>query len=219
MLIAVAATLIVVSAIDRLLNPAELERIGVGLAISILASLINAGIAWILFRAGRLHRSLALEADAKHLVTDLWTTGGVVVGVLLVGLTGWEVLDPLIALAVALNILIVGANLVRRSMSGLMDSALPDDDVARLRAILAPYRGDQTEIHSVQSRVSGRQRFVTMHVLVPGAWSVHEGHDLCEAIEQEVSRALSPCIVLTHLEPTDDPRSWNDTPGAEHELD
>ena len=219
-LIAVAATLIVVSAVNRLFNPEELEEIGIGLAISIVASLMNAGVAVVLFRAGRKHGSIALIADAKHLLTDLWTTGGVLLAVVLVGITGWGVLDPLVALAVAVNILVVGFGLVRRSMSGLMDSALPESDVALIKEALAPYRGADIEIHSLQTRESGRQKFVSMHVLVPGDWSVTEGHDLCESIEEDVAESLSACVVQTHLEPREDPRAWGDTPeGAEHELD
>jgi cation diffusion facilitator family transporter len=219
-LIAVAATLIVVSSVSRLFNPQELQEIGIGLAISIVASLMNAAVAWVLFRAGSKYGSLALIADAKHLLTDLWTTGGVVLAVILVGITGWGVLDPLVALAVAVNILVVGFGLVKRSMSGLMDSALPEADVVVIKEALAPYRGADIEIHSLQTRESGRQKFVSMHVLVPGDWSVTEGHDLCEAIEEDVAASLSACVVHTHLEPQEDPRAWGDTPeGAQHELD
>ncbi|MDA9913006.1 cation diffusion facilitator family transporter [Candidatus Nanopelagicales bacterium] len=219
-LIILAASLIIFAAIPRLLNPQPLEEIGLGLGISVLASLLNAAVAVILWRAGTRHGSLALIADSKHLLTDLWTTGGVLVAVVIVGLSGWLILDPLIALAVAVNIIWVGLGLMRRSMSGLMDSALPESDVAKLRAALAPYRGQEIEIHAVQSRISGRQRFVSLHVLVPGDWSVTAGHDLCESIEGSVKQALTTCSVHTHLEPREDPRAFSDTPvGAEHELD
>ncbi|MCH9817078.1 MAG: cation diffusion facilitator family transporter [Actinomycetia bacterium] len=219
-LIILAASLIIFTAVPRLLQPEPLEEIGLGLAISVLASLLNAVVALILWRAGTKHGSLALIADAKHLITDLWTTGGVLAAVLLVGLSGWLILDPLIALAVAVNIILVGFGLMRRSLSGLMDSALPESDVTKLKTALAPYRGQDIEIHAVQSRISGRQRFVSMHVLVPGGWSVTAGHDLCESIEDSVKEALGSCSVSTHLEPREDPRSFSDTPeGAEHELD
>jgi cation diffusion facilitator family transporter len=219
-LIILAAALIVLSAVPRLIDPQPIDDIDVGLALSVLASLFNATVAIILWRAGSRHGSLALVADAKHLLTDLWTTGGVLLAVLIVGFSGWLIIDPLIALAVSVNILLVGFGLMRRSMSGLMDAALPEPDVDKLKEALAPYRGQEIEIHAVQSRISGRQRFVSLHVLVPGSWSVTEGHDLCESIEGSVKAALMTCSVHTHLEPREDPRAFSDTPvGAEHKLD
>lgn len=209
-MIVVAATMIIYSAIERLLNPAPLEEVGVGLAISVLASLINAAVALLLFRVGRAHGSAALVADAHHLVTDLWTTGGVIVGVVLVALTGWDRLDPIIALAVAINIIVVGVNLLRGSTSGLLDAALPDDEVTAIRQILRGYQREDVVIHGLQTRRAGRQRFVSMHVLVPGDWSVAAGHDLCDAMEGEVEAALPGTTCITHLEPIEDPRAWDD---------
>lgn len=219
MLIAAAATVIVVSSIDRLITPQPLEHVGIGLFISVIASLMNAATAWLLIRVGRRHKSLALIADGKHLLTDLWTTGGVLVGVVAVALTGWERLDPLIALGVAVNILIVGFSLVRRSVSGLLVSALPPEDAARLTTVLAQFNQKPVLIHAVQSRVAGRELFVSLHVLVPGDWPVARGHDLCEDIESAVSDEFGAASVSTHLEPVEDPRSFGDTPpGAEHPL-
>ncbi len=209
-MIVVAATMIIFTAVERLLNPAPLEEIGLGLAISVLASLINAGVAFILFRVGRRHRSAALIADGHHLLTDLWTTGGVLVGVLLVSLTGWDRLDPIIALAVAVNIIVVGVRLLRGSTSGLMDAALPDDDVETIRTVLRTYQRDDVVIHGLQTRQAGRQRFVSMHVLVPGAWTVDKGHDLCDSIETEIQEQLPGSACITHLEPLEDPRAWED---------
>lgn len=218
-MICVAAAMIIVSAAERLLHPVALESVGIGLGISILASLVNGAVALVLFRIGRQHGSVALVADAHHLVTDLWTTAGVIVGVLLVALTGWDRLDPVIAFAVAANIIFVGVRLLRQSTAGLMDVALAGADVEVLKQVLQRYRGDDLVIHGLQTRQAGRQSFVTMHVLVPGARSVTEGHELCEAIESDIARALPGVVVMTHLEPLEDPRAWNDTHEGQHELD
>ncbi len=209
-MIVVAATMIIITAVQRFLNPEPLEEVGVGLAISVLASLINAGVAVILFRVGRRHGSAALIADGHHLVTDLWTTGGVIIGVLLVSLTGWIRLDPIIALAVAINIIVVGVNLLRGSTAGLMDVSLPDDEVEALRGVLRGYQADDVTIHGLQTRQAGRQRFISMHVLVPGEWTVERGHDLCDAIETDIRATLPGSTCITHLEPLEDPRAWED---------
>jgi cation diffusion facilitator family transporter len=218
-MIVVAATMIIISAVQRLLDPQPLEQIGIGLAISVLASAINAAVAVILLRVGRQRGSMALVADAHHLFTDLWTTGGVVIGVLVVGLSGWIILDPLIAIGVAINIVVVGVRLLRRSTAGLMDSALPSDEVDVMKSVLAPYRGEDVVIHGVQTRQAGRQSFISMHVLVPGDWNVAAGHELCTQIEQDLCQALPGVQVMTHLEPLEDPRAWNDTHEGQHPLD
>jgi cation diffusion facilitator family transporter len=218
-MIVVAATMIIISAVGRLMNPQPLEQIGVGLAISVLASLLNAAVALVLFRVGRTHGSMALVADAHHLVTDLWTTGGVVVGVLIVGLTGWMVLDPLIAIGVAVNIVIVGVGLLRKSAAGLLDSALAEDKVDVIRSVLSPYMIENVVIHGLQTRQAGRQSFVSMHILVPGDWSVMDGHEICEGIERDLHEAIPGVNVMTHLEPLEDPRAWNDTHEGQHPLE
>ncbi|MDL9935530.1 cation diffusion facilitator family transporter [Gordonia sp. ABSL1-1] len=208
-MIVAAAALIIVSAVDRLLHPRELESVGLGLAISVIATVLNAIVGVILLRAGKRHRSLTLEADGKHLLTDVWTTIGVVIGVLLVALTGWLPLDPLIAIAVAVNILVVGGRLVWRSASGLMDSALPDEDRAVIDEILDGHRReDRVDFHDVRTRESGHERFLQMHMLVPGDWSVDRAHDLAERVESELHDALDHLAISTHLEPIGDPRAY-----------
>jgi cation diffusion facilitator family transporter len=211
-MIFVAALLIIYTAVERLINPRPLEQLGVGLAISVVASLVNGATAVLLIRAGRRHRSIVLEADGKHLMTDVWTSGGVIVAVGLVAVTGWQVLDPVIAIAVALNIVVAGAALIRNSTAGLMDSALPESDHQIILGILQRTASDEVSFHAVQTRASGRQRFVSMHVLVPGDWSVQRGHDVVCDLEDELHAALDDLTVQTHVEPREDPRSWEDVP-------
>lgn len=207
-MIVIAAGIIIVAATERLLNPSELDSVGLGLVISLIATAINGAVGVLLLRIGRRHRSQSLEADGKHLLTDVWTTAGVVVGVLLVALTGWLPLDPLIAIAVAINIIVVGGRLVWRSGEGLMDTALPDDERARLDAVLDRHRGADVDFHDVRTREAGHERFVQLHMLVPGAWSVQRGHDLVEQVEGELVRALENLNVTIHLEPIGDPRAY-----------
>ncbi len=212
LMILIAAGVIMITAIARFLNPRPLEDLGVGLAISVVASVVNGGVAVVLLRAGRRHRSIVLTADAKHLLTDVWTSGGVVVAVILVAITGWLRLDPIIAMAVALNIVIAGLRLVGSSAMGLLDAALPEEENALVIDVLRRHESPTVQFHAVQTRESGRQRFVSMHVLVPGTWTVERGHDLLEAVEQQIREALPDTIVSTHLEPIEDPRSWEDQP-------
>jgi cation diffusion facilitator family transporter len=212
-LIFVAAAGIIWSAVPRLLHPQPLDQVWLGLGLSVVASLANAACAWILMRAARAHRSITLEADAKHLMTDVWTTAGVFVGVVLVQTTGWLRLDPLIALVVALQIIRTGAQLMARSFDGLMDRAVPDEDRAAIVAVLDNLRQDGGDYHALRTRVSGAKSFVDVHVLLPGRMTVQAGHDTCERIEKEIQARLPHVEVLTHLEPLEDPRSWDD-PGS-----
>ncbi len=212
LMILVAAGLIMFTAIPRLLDPQPIEDLGIGLTISIVASVLNFAVATILMRAGLKHRSIVLQADSKHLMTDVWTSGGVVVAVLLVGWTGWLRLDPLIAMAVALNIVLAGLKLIGSSAMGLLDASLPKDENALIVAVLRRHQSEKVRFHALQTRESGRQRFVSMHVLVPGAWTVQQGHDLLEAVEEEIRHVLPDTIVNTHLEPIEDPRAWTDQP-------
>ena len=206
-----AAVGIVVTAVPRLLRPEHVSEVGWGLVVSTVASLVNLGVAWRLFRAGREYRSITLEADARHLMTDVWTSAGVIVGVAAVALTGWLWLDPLIALAVAANIVWTGAGLVRRSALGLLDTALPPAERAAIEAILSRYAAERgIQWHALRTRQAGRRRFVSVHILVPGNWTVHEGHALLEAIEADLRAALPTTTVFTHLESLDDPASWLD---------
>ena len=216
-MIFVAAALILVSSVQRLLNPQPLEALGLGLAITLVATAVNGVVGGLILRAGRRHRSITLVADGKHLLTDVWTSAGVLVGVSLVALTGWLPLDSLVAMAVAVNILWTGSGLVRHAVRGLMDHALPAQDEAHvlgvLRQFAAEYPGGEVEFHALQTRESGRQRFVSLHVLVPGRWPVSQGHDLLERLEQEIRAVLPDAHVLTHLEPREDPRSYQDSTG------
>jgi cation diffusion facilitator family transporter len=210
-LILVAAITIAWSAIDRLLNPQPLENIGIGLVVSVVASAINFGVAMVLMRAGKRYHSITLEADAHHLMTDVWTSVGVVVGVALVGITGWLPLDSLVALAVAANIVWTGYQLISRSALGLLDTAMPGDERTKVDVVLARYAPDGIGFHSLRSREAGQRRFISMHVLVPGSWTVQRGHDLLEQIEAEVRECFDrPTTVFTHLEPLEDPASMND---------
>ena len=209
-LILLAAIAIAFTAIDRLLHPQPLQQLGFGLAISFVASVINFAVARVLFKAARTHHSIALEADAQHLMTDVWTSIGVLLGVGAVRVTGWSWLDPVVAVGVALNIVTTGVALMRRSVLGLMDTALPADDLRAIEEVLDRYRAQGIAFHALRTRQSGARRFVTVHVLVPGAWPVKRGHDLAEAIEQEICERLPHGSVLTHLEPLEDPVSYQD---------
>lgn len=211
-LILAAAVGIAIAAVDRLLDPQPLDQIGIGLVVSVLASLINLATARVLLAAGREHRSITLEADAHHLMTDVWTSAGVIAGVGAVALTGWLWLDPLLALLVAANIIRTGWQLVHRSASGLMDTALPPEQHAAVVAALDAYRVRGIDYHALRTRQAGARCFVTVHVLVPGAWSVQRGHDLLEEIEADIRRAIPHASVLTHLEPIEDPVSSHDIP-------
>jgi cation diffusion facilitator family transporter len=209
-LILVAAVLIGIAAVQRLLAPQTLESVGVGLAISVVASAVNLGAARVLARAGRHHRSIALEAGARHLMTDVWTSAGVVVGVALVALTGWLWLDPVIALAVAAHIVWAGVGIVRRSVVGLLDHALPETERRAIEAVLDGFRTQGIEFHALRTRAAAGRSFVSMHVLVPGAWSVQRGHDVVEEIEARVQKAVPTASVFTHIEPLEDPASYRD---------
>jgi cation diffusion facilitator family transporter len=209
-MIFVAAALIIVSAVNRLLHPQELESLGIGLAITLLATAVNGAVGWLLIRVGKEHRSATLVADGKHLMTDVWTSVGVVVGVGLVAVTGWLPLDSLVAIAVAVNILWMGWRLVASSTTSLLDAALPPADVALVTDVLAKHTSDEVHFHGLQTRESGRQRFVSVHVLVPGAWTVQHAHDVVEVVEDDIRAALDQVNVTTHLEPSEDERSYAD---------
>ena len=209
-LIVVAALSIAATALPRLFAPQPIEQAGLGLTISVLASLVNLGVALVLRRAGRRNRSITLEADSAHLMTDVWTSVGVVVAIGLVALTDWELLDPIIALAVAVNIIWSGFGLVRRSVLGLMDTALPQEQQAAVQAIQQRYMQEGLTFHALRSRQSGSRNFVSMHVLVPGTWTVQRGHELLEQIEADIRQSIPNVTVFTHMEPLDDPVSWQD---------
>jgi cation diffusion facilitator family transporter len=209
-LIVLAALAIIHAAVGRLQQPEPLEQLGLGMALSLVATVLNGLVAWVLLRASRHFHSISLRADAHHLFTDVWTSCGVLVGIGLVKLTGVTILDPLIAIAVALNITLTGWNLLRETASGLLDRSLPTDEQDRLEALLASHETGGIRFHALRTRVAGSRRFVAFHVLVPGQWTVQEGHDLCDRLEQEIAIALPRSDVLTHLEPIEDPRAWDD---------
>jgi cation diffusion facilitator family transporter len=209
-LITVAALAIIVAAGQRLLEPRPLEHLGLGLAVSGLAAAINLAVALVLRRAGRRLRSIALEADGQHLMTDVWTTGGVIVGVSLASWTGFQPLDPLVALAVAVNIAWAGVRLVRRSMLGLMDTAVPPKDLRTVHDVLEGFTERGIRYHALRTRQAGARTFVSFHVQVPGTWSIQQGHDLLEEIEAAIRRMLAGVTVFTHIEPLEDPASFED---------
>ena len=209
-MILIAALGIAWAAVDRLLHPRPIEALGLGLAISLVASAVNFIVARVLLSAGRQHGSISLEADARHLMTDVWTSVGVLFGVGAVAVTGWGWLDPAVAIAVAANIVWTGLDLVRRSVFGLMDTALPPEEQDAIRGVLEEYRRGGIHYHALRTRRSGARRFVSMHVLVPGAWTVTRGHDLIEAIEQQVRDRLPNTTITIHMEPLEDPRAWHD---------
>lgn len=209
-LILVAAISIGITAIPRLLHPQPLAELELGLGLSIIASLVNGGVAWTLLRAGKRFRSITLRADAHHLLTDVWTSIGIVAGLVIVKLTGWLILDPIMALLVAVHIAWVSIKLIRETMAGLMDSALPESDQAVIRATLTAYQTQGIQFHALRTRVAGARNFVSFHVLVPGDWTVQKGHALCDTLEQSIMAALPGTHVITHLEPLEDPASWAD---------
>jgi cation diffusion facilitator family transporter len=209
-LILVAAVGIALTAVWRLLVPRPLEELGLGLGISLAASGVNLIVALIILRAGRRHRSITLEANAKHLLTDVWTSAGVIAGIGLVLTTGWQWLDPVVALLVAANIAWTSIGIMRRSVGGLMDAAISTADQEAVRRVFAPYEKTGLKFHALRTRQSGVQRFISVHVLVPGDWTVQRGHELLEQIEAEIRGAVPDAVVFTHLESLDDPASWED---------
>ena len=218
-LILISAGWIAATAVPRLFDPQPLQNVGVGIAVTLVAAVINGGVALSLMRAGRRLRSITLEADARHLLTDVWTSAGVVVGIVLVGLTGWLVLDPLIALLVAANIVSTGVRLLRDTGQGLLDRALPAEDQEKISKILSRYEERDIRFHAVRTRSAGQRRFVSMHVLVPGGWTVKRGHDLAEEIENDLARDLPQSTFFVHVEPAEDPSSFADQDLDRERLD
>jgi cation diffusion facilitator family transporter len=209
-LIIAAACGICVAAWGRWRNPQPITDPWVGVGVSVVASAINGAIAVVLLRAAKRTRSITLRADGYHLLTDVWTSAGVIAGIALVALTGWQRLDPLIAFAVAVNIIWTGWRLVRETGTGLLDAGLPEEERKVVTDAIAPFQEQGVLFHALRTRVAGTRRFVSMHVLVPGSWTVQRGHDLCEAIEASVRGVLPQTTVFTHLEPREDPVSWDD---------
>lgn len=207
-MIFIAAVFILWTSVQRFLDPQPLENVGVGLGISIVASVLNGLVALTLLRAGRQHDSITLVADGKHLLTDVWTSVGVVVGVLVVALTKWERLDPIIAFLVGCNIVWTGWHLIRDSVDGLMDKAIDGERADAIRTVLDRHSSEEVTYHHLRTREAGHQVFASVHVLVPGAWTVQHGHDLVEEIETDLRASLPALDVNIHLEPREDPRSY-----------
>jgi len=206
-----AAIGIISTAVNRLLHPRELEQLGIGLAVSVAASLVNFIVSRILLREGRNRHSISLEADAHHLMTDVWTSAGVIGGVAIAGLTGWQSLDPIIAILVALNIIWTGFLLVRRSVAGLMDEALPSHEQELIKNVMDRYQSRGVTFHALRTRQAAARQFISVHMLVPGEWTVHDAHHIAEDFEAEVREALGSVVtILTHIEPVEDELSMED---------
>jgi cation diffusion facilitator family transporter len=209
-LILIAAGSIIYTAIMRLINPKPLEQLGLGLLVLVIASLINLGTSLIMRRAGRRHNAVSLIANSHHLMTDVWTSVGVLVGVGAVAITGWQPLDSIVAILAAINILWSGFSIVRESVYGLMDTALPQEDLDKIELTLEKYKCQGVEFHALRTRLAGASKFVNMHVLVPNEWTVEHGHALLNQLESELKETLPNSNIFTHLEPLHDPTSYTD---------
>jgi len=207
-LIIVAAAGISFASLERLQHPAALQSLDVGLVVSLVASLINLLVARQLRRVGELFNSITLVADARHLMADVWTSAGVLLGLVAVSVTGWQQLDPIIGLVMALHIFTTGIMLLRHSIAGLLDTTLPPEENAEIQRVLESYKPHGVQFHDLRTRRSGAHRFMTVHVLVPGGWSVQYGHDLLEQIERDIRDRLADIHVVTHLEPIEDQASF-----------
>lgn len=203
-LILVAAGGIAFTAIERMIHPQPLEQVGIGILVCTAASVVNFVVARVLMKAAKAHNSITLEADSQHLMTDVWTSAGVIVGVGLIAVTGWTLLDPLVALLVAANIVWTGIMLIRRSVDGLMDVVLPIEDRQSIEKIMVKYRERGVEFHELRTRQSASHRFIVVHMLVPGSWTVHDAHHVAEDFECDIRILLGDTFITTHLEPIDD---------------
>ena len=209
-LILIAAISIAYTAIQRLITPKPLEQVGIGLIVSVVASLANLGVALILRRAGKQYNSISLTSNSNHLMTDVWTSGGVLIGVGAVVITGWQVLDPLIAILVALNIVWTGFGIIRNSISGLMDSTLSKEYLEVIQSVLDRHQETEVKFHALRTRQSGSLNIISLHVLVPGNWTVDRGHQFVTQIENELSSAVADSVIFTHLKSLSDPASFDD---------
>lgn len=214
-MIFVAAAVILVVSVERFVHPRPLENVGVGLLISLVTAVLNGAVAAVLIRAGRRHRSITLVADGKHLITDVWTSVGVVVGVGLVALTGWERLDAIVAFAVGVNIIITGIGLISESMSGLLDKTLEDEDNQAIVQILRSHTNEAVTFHGLQTREAGQEMFMDVHIQVPDDWTVKQAHDFAHELEDELVAVLPRLHTRLHVEPISDPQSYTDIPTAE----
>lgn len=210
-LIVLAAFSIIWSALPRILHPQPLENVGIGLLVAIGASVINLAVGLILIKNGRKSSSITLEADGKHLMTDVYTSVGVLVGIGLVKLSGWLILDGIVAIAVAINILWAGYQLMRRSALGLLDTGIPEPERAKVVIALEAFKTQNLHYHSLLTRQAGQRKFISFHILMPGHLSIQKGHDQVEKVEKAIRGLFdSPVTVFTHLEPVEDPVSMLD---------
>ncbi len=210
-LIIIAAFSIIRSALPRIFYPVSIENVDLGLLLSFIASMVNLGVGATLIFNGKKRKSLILEADGRHLLTDVWTSAGVIVGIAIVRFTGWYIVDPIIALFVALNIMYTGYRLLKRSARGLMDGTIPEEDLNKITSYLDSLKSHQVEYHSLMTRTAGQRKFIFFHLLVPGNWSVKRGHDCADKIEEHIINMFDePVTVDTHLEPVEDPSSMID---------
>ena len=210
-LILVAAFTIIWAAIPRIMNPAPLENVNTGLFFSLLASLVNLAVGMTLIHQGKENKSILLEADGRHLMTDVYTTVGVIVGIVMVMITGWLIIDPIIAILVALNIIYTGYKLISRSASGLMDATIPEEDLQKITTYLDSIKEQHIEYHSLLTRIAGQRKFISLHLLIPGEWTVKKGHDYADDVEETIISLFDePVTVSTHIEPVEDPASMRD---------
>ena len=196
--------------VRRLLFPEPLNALELGTGLALAASVVNFAVARVLLHYGRVHKSIVMEADGEHLMADVWTSVGVLIGLLLVYLTGLTFFDSVLAIVMGAHITWIGLGLIRRSFDGLMDHALPADDETRIQAVLDRYASDCVAFHALRTRQAGRRSFISVHVLVPGSWSVHEGHVFLELVERDLRSAVPSATVFTHLEPIEDAASFAD---------
>lgn len=197
-------------AVDRILHPAPLSDLGIGAVLALGASGINLTVGWLLVRVGRREHSIVLEADGKHLLTDVWTSAAVISGLIIVWVTGLHFLDPTIAILVGMNIVLTGLRLIRRSFDGLMDHALSAELQEQLRQAIRAHAPAGTAFHALRTRQSGARKFADFHLLVPGATSVRDAHELGMSIEEALRQALPGLEVTIHIEPIEERASWED---------
>lgn len=219
-LILIAAFTIIRSALPRIIDPQPLVNINTGLLFSLLASLVNLLVGLVLINNGKKKKSLLVEADGRHLMTDVYTSVGVILGIIMVELTGWLMIDPIIAILVGLNIIYSGYKLIHRSARELMDASIPEDELEKVTVYLDSLGNREIEYHSLLTRMSGPRRFISMHLLVPGDWSVKRGHDCADEVEETIIAMFrEPVTVSTHIEPVEDPASMKDIGIDRSEID
>ncbi len=209
-LIVIAAIGISYAAINRLYHPQPLSELNVGMLLSVIATVVNLVTARILLYYGKKHNSITLEADSQHLMTDVWTTVGIIAGIFLVKLTNWQILDPLMAIVVAISILYTGAKLIIRSTDGLMDTKLTEKELIRIKQLLDLFIEQDINYHALYTRQASSKRFISFHLLVPGDYTVYKAHELTKEIENELTKEFAYSDIFIHLEPINDPDAFDD---------